>query len=189
MNEGHVLAVLGSPHADGITANMLDCAVRSAEKEGYSVTKINLYEKNISFCTGCRACINTRNCVQKDDIQEIAALLRECRTVIIAAPVYWANVSAPVKNLFDRLLGTAMEETKTFPKPRLQGKKYLILTSCNTPAPFSWIFGQSRGAIRNMDEFFKTAGMKSIGRVVCAGAANKKELPGRTVKKIERCLK
>jgi len=87
------------------------------------------------------------------------------------------------------LLGTAMEETDTFPKPRLRGKQYLILTSCNTPAPFSWIFGQSKGAIRNMDEFFKTAGMKSAGKVVCANAKNKKELPKRTMKKIERCLK
>lgn len=104
-------------------------------------------------------------------------------------PVYWANVPAPVKNLFDRLLGTAMEETAAFPKPRLQGKQYMILTSCNTPAPFSWIFGQSRGAIRNMDEFFKTAGMKSTGKVVCANAKHKKELSKRTIEKIKRCLK
>ena len=40
-----------------------------------------------------------------------------------------------------------------------------------------------------MDEFFKTAGMKSVGKVVCANAKNKKELPKRTMKKIERCLK
>ena len=82
-----------------------------------------------------------------------------------------------------------MEETNTFPKPHLQGKKYLLLTSCNTPFPFSWIFGQSKGAIHNMNEFFKTAGMKSIGKIVCAGAANKQELPKQTIKKIERCLK
>ncbi|MDE6280297.1 MAG: flavodoxin family protein, partial [Oscillospiraceae bacterium] len=75
------------------------------------------------------------------------------------------------------------------PKPHLQGKKYLLLTSCNTPAPFSWILGQSRGAIRNMNEFFKTAGMKPMGKVVCAGAANKKELPKQIVRKIERRLK
>lgn len=106
-----------------------------------------------------------------------------------AAPVYWANVPAPVKNLFDRLLGTAMEETDTFPKPRLRGKRYMILTSCNTPAPFSWIFGQSRGAIRNIDEFFKTAGMKPAGKVVYANAKNKRELPKGIMKKIERCLK
>jgi len=115
--------------------------------------------------------------------------LRECQIVFLAAPVYWANITAPVKNLFDRLLGTAMEETSTFPKPRLKGKKYMVLTSCNTPFPFSWIFGQSRGAIRNMDEFFKTAGMKQIGKVVYAGASSKKELPKHIVRKIERCLK
>lgn len=189
MNDRKVLAILGSPHVNGMTATMLDCAIHKAEERGYTVSKINLYEKNISFCKGCRICMDTHICVQKDDIQEIVALLYESQIVFLAAPVYWANVPASVKNLFDRLLGTAMEETMTFPKPRLQDKKYMLLTSCNTPAPFSWIFGQSRRAIRNMDEFFKTAGMKPIGKVVCANAAHKKELPQTIIKKIERCVK
>lgn len=186
MNEKKVLAILGSPHTNGTTAAMLNLAIHEAEKQGLSVTKINLYEKNLSFCTGCRACMDTQICVQNDDIQEIAALIHECQIVILAAPVYWANVPAPVKNLFDRLLGTAMEETSTFPKPRLQGKKYALLTSCNTPSPFSWIFRQSRGALHNMDEFFKTAGMKPIGKVVCANAKNKKELPKQMIRKIDK---
>ncbi|MBD5514548.1 MAG: flavodoxin family protein [Lachnospiraceae bacterium] len=189
MSEQKALAILGSPHTDGMTAGMLDLAIRKAEQTGYAVTKINLYEKELAFCTGCRACMDTRICIQKDDVQEIVALLQNCQFVILASPVYWANVPAPVKNLFDRLLGTAMEETNTFPKPRLRGKQYMLLTSCNTPAPFSWIFGQSRGAIHNMDKFFKTAGMTPIGKVVCTNAKNKKELPKRTFKKIERCLK
>ncbi len=189
MNKKLVLAILGSPHRNGTTAAMMDIATRRAEEKGYMVTKINLYEKNILFCIGCRNCMGTQICTQKDDMQKIVALLHDCQIVFLAAPVYWANVPAPVKNLFDRLLGTAMEVTSTFPKPRLQGKKYMILTSCNTPFPFSWIFGQSRGAIRNMDEFFKTAGMKPIGKVVCAGAASKKELPKRIARRIERCLK
>ena len=189
MSEKNVLAILGSPHTNGTAAAMLNWAVHKAGQAGYAVTKINLYEKELSFCTGCRACMDTHICIQKDDIQEIALLLHKSQLVILAAPVYWANVPASVKNLFDRLLGTAMEETDTFPKPRLWGKQYMILTSCNTPAPFSWIFGQSRGAIRSVDEFFKTAGMKSAGKVVCANAKNKKELSKRIMKKIERCLK
>lgn len=40
-----------------------------------------------------------------------------------------------------------------------------------------------------MDEFFKTAGMKPIGKIVCAGTVSKKELPKQTIKKIERCMK
>ena len=189
MNEKVMLAILGSPHANGMTATMLNYAICKAEKMGYSVIRINLYDKNISYCTGCRACMNTQVCIQKDDIQEIVMCLQKCQTILLAAPVYWANVPAPVKNLFDRLLGTAMEETNTFPKPRLKGKKYMLLTSCNTSFPFSWIFGQSRGAVRSMDEFFKTAGMKPIGKIVCAGTTNKKELPKKTIKKIERCIK
>lgn len=136
MNEKNMLAILGSPHTNGTTAAMLNLAVHKAEQAGYAVTKINLYEKELSFCTGCRICMDTHICNQKDDIQEIALLLHKSQLVILAAPVYWANVPAPVKNLFDRLLGTAMEETDTFPKPRLRGKQYMILTSCNTPTPF-----------------------------------------------------
>lgn len=66
--------------------------------------------------------MDTHICVQKDDIQEIALLLHRSQVVILAVPVYWENVPAPVKNFLDRLLGTAMEETDAFPKPRLRGK-------------------------------------------------------------------
>lgn len=189
MKPKNVLAILGSPHSKGVTAVMLDYSIREAEKAGYSITKINLYEKQLAFCTGCRICLTSGMCVQNDDIQEIISLLHESQIVILAGPTYWANVPAPIKNLFDRLLGTAMEETATFPRPRLSGKKYMLLTACNTPAPFSWIFGQSRGALRNMDEFFKTAGMKSIGKVVCANTGKTKNIPEQVLRKIERCWK
>lgn len=191
MSEKNVLAILGTPHTDGITAAMYDCAVRSAEQAGCAVTKVNLYEKDLAYCQGCRTCLQTHTCRLDDDIQEIAAALGQCQTVVLAAPVYWANVPAPVKNLFDRLLGTAMamDETGALPKPRLMGRRYLLLTSCNTPAPFSWLCGQSRGALRSMEQFFKTAGMKPLGKIVCAGAAAKKELPGQICKKIGRCLR
>lgn len=189
MNEKYALAILGSPHATGTSAAMLDLAIRKAEEKNYTVIKVNLYEKNLSYCSGCRACIHTQNCILKDDIQEIADLFRKCQTIILAAPVYWANVPAPVKNLFDRLLGTVMEETRTFPKPRLRGRNYILLTSCNTPAPFSWIFGQSRGAIRSMDEFFRTAGMKPMGKIVCAGTGRQKGLPRKVIRKIGRSIR
>ena len=104
MKNKQVLAILGSPHTNGTTGTMLNYTISEAEKVGYQVTKINLYEKKISFCTGCRKCLETGICVQKDDLEDIVVLLRKSDIVILAAPVYWANVPAPVKNLFDRLL-------------------------------------------------------------------------------------
>lgn len=163
----NVLAILGSPRPNGLVATMLKHAVQQAEQAGHSVSQINLYEQNLNYCTGCQACYQTQICVQQDDIQNIVKMLRAADIVILAAPVYWGNVPAPVKNLFDRLLGTAMLPTATFPQPRLAGRQYLLLTACHTPAPWHWLFNQSRGAFHCMEEFFKTAGMRPLGKVVC----------------------
>ena len=43
MSSKKVLAILGSPRADGVTAAMLDYSIREAEKAGYIVSKIKLY--------------------------------------------------------------------------------------------------------------------------------------------------
>lgn len=185
-----LLAILGSPHENGSTAAMLNYAVRIAASEGWEITSIPLYEKQISFCKGCRTCIKTGQCILKDDLGEIAGHIKTCDRIILSAPTYWANVPAVVKNLFDRLLGTAMEETATFPRPRLSGKQdYLLLTACNTPFPFSLLCGQSGGALRAMNEFFKTSGMKRLGAVTFSNAKGGAELPLRITKKIERLLK
>lgn len=182
-----LLAILGSPHTNGSTAAMLKAAVQGAQQAGWAVNFIHLYQKNLAFCSGCRACMKTGICVQKDDLQEIAALLKNCDVVILSAPIYWANVPAVVKNLFDRLLGVAMEETSTFPKPRLSSnQKYLLFTACNTPFPFSWLCGQSKGALRSMNEFFKTSGMKCLGKVVYSNAKGKNNLPKSLDKKIKK---
>lgn len=187
--KGRLLAILGSPHDNGATWKMLDYAMRIAKRHGYVVDYIHLYEKNIAFCKGCRACIELHNCVIKDDIQDISRLLRESKIIILAAPVYWANVPAIVKNMFDRILGVMMEETRAFPKPRLSNEqKYILFTACNTPAPFSILFGQSTGAIGSMREVFKTSGMKYGGSCVWTGN-NKTLIPKYVERKIERLLK
>lgn len=185
-----LLAISGSPHENGSTAAMLHCALKIAASQGWDITMVSLYEKQISFCRGCRICMKTGKCVLNDDLSEAAELMKACDRIILSAPTYWANVPAVVKNLFDRLLGTAMEETTAFPRPRLSGEQdYLLLTACNTPAPFSWLCGQSTGALRAMDEFFKTSGMKRLGTVTFSNAKGSAELPVRTSKKIERLLK
>lgn len=180
-----MLAILGSPHIHGSSAAMLDCAVNAAEAAGWDVTFIHIYTKQLAFCTGCRSCISTGQCLINDDIQEIQALLKTCDRVVLAAPTYWAGVPAPVKNMFDRLLGTAMGESRAIPQPRLShSQKYLLLTACNTPFPFSWICGQSSGALKAMDEFFRTSGMKRLGRMAFTGAGQKTQLPDRIAKRI-----
>lgn len=188
MNDKTLLAILGSPHPDGSTAAMLNCVIDAALKDGWQVTTVNLYHKEIAFCIGCRRCASTGNCIIQDDAAQIAALLKKADRVVLAAPTYWANVPAVVKNLFDRLTGTVMEEGSGFPKPRLSStQKYLLLTACAVPFPISWLSGQSVGTLRAMNEFFKHSGMKRMGSFVFAGTKKTPVLPQRIQNKIERC--
>ena len=183
-----MLAILGSPHKKGATGKMLQYAVDVAAKEGWQVDIVYLYEKNLAYCKGCNICLQTAKCVMQDDIVELTRLMSSCDMVVLASPVYWANVPAAVKNLFDRFRGTAMAETKTFPKPRFSpNQRFFLLTACNTPAPFSFLMGQSVGAKKAMKEFFKTGGMKYAGCCVWTGM-NKKEIPSRVRRKIEKAL-
>ena len=182
-----LIAILGSPHENGSTAAMIDCALKATNLSEWEIEIIYLYQKQIAFCNGCRECTKTGKCVINDDIQGIINQIRTCDRIILAAPTYWANVPAVVKNLFDRLLGAVLEDTKRFPRPRLSHKQqYILLTACNTPSPFSWLLGQSKGALRTMEAFFKASGMKRLGSVVYTNAKGSAELPVKVAKKIER---
>lgn len=190
MKKYKIVAIQGSYRENGITTSMLQYAVAKAKNIGHDVTYINLFEKNIDFCKGCRKCLETTECIFKnDDMPEIRRQIKEADIIFLAAPVYWANVPAIVKNLFDRLLGASMQETKTFPKARMTGKKYLFFTACNTRMPFAKWFGQTPGVLRAVREYFKTSGVQCIGNVICANTGVIKEIPEKCLQKTDRLLK
>lgn len=66
------------------------------------VDKINLTEKNIEPCTGCGYCEKNPECIIKDDMEEIYKKIYDSEIVIIASPLYFANVSAQTKAFIDR---------------------------------------------------------------------------------------
>lgn len=184
------LAILASPRKNGNAAKMLDIAIHAAEQAGYAVTVVDLYAQNIAWCKGCMGCKKTGVCIIHDDIDKIREALLECDLVITACPTYFANVSAPLKNMFDRLVGAIMDDNhSSIPKPKLSPQqKYLLLTTCNTPFPFSRLGGQSSGTMRSMKEFYHISGMKCAGKVTFAGTRGKTELPAGVEKRIARCV-
>jgi len=181
-----MLAILASPRKNGNAAKMLDTAVREARAKGYEVEFVDLYEKNIAWCKGCMKCKQRGYCVVNDDIKQIGQLLVECDFVAVACPTYFANVTAPLKNMFDRLVAVAFDDNNSsIPKPKLSPKqKYLILVTCNTPSPFDKIAGQSTGTIKAITVFFHVSGMKRAGTVVFAGTRNKSGIPEKITSRI-----
>lgn len=182
------LAILGSPREDGNAAKLLNIAINSAQQAGYEIEKIDLYKQDIAWCKGCMACKKTGVCIIQDDIVHVRESLLNCELVMISSPTYFANVSAPVKNMFDRLVGAVMDDNESpIPKPRLSPKqKYLLLTTCNTPFPFDRIVRQSTGCLHSMKEFYHVSGMKCIGKVIFAGTRGKTQVPNKIENKIKK---
>ncbi len=190
MTSKKMLAILGSPKKAGNAAKMLDIAVKQGIDKGYEVTFIDLYQKDIAYCRGCMGCKTTGVCVIKDDIQEIRKGFVESDLIVISCPTYFANVTAPVKNMFDRLIGVVMDDNNSaIPKPKLRKcQKYILMTTCNTPFPFDRLAGQSIGCLRAMKEVMHISGMTCAGKVVFAGTRNKDEIPIRIIKKIKKLI-
>lgn len=189
MEMKNVLAIQASYRKTGKTAAMLKYAVEAAESKGHKVTTVNLFDMNIDYCKGCMKCDDAHECIfKKDDMPALTKLIKEADVIIFAAPVYWGNVPAILKNMFDRLRGASMEETKTFPKPRLAGKRYILLTACNTVMPFARWCGQSSGIRRVVKEYCKTSGIKEMGMVVCDNSNKVEEVPKKKLEKIEKLV-
>jgi multimeric flavodoxin WrbA len=72
------------------------------EEKGFETRFFTVRGKNINFCTHCDHCLTHKECVFKDDMQEVYDLLREAEGVIFATPVYNGGVSAQTKAVMDR---------------------------------------------------------------------------------------
>lgn len=71
-------------------------------EQGFETRFFTVRGKNIGFCTHCDYCLENKECMFKDDMQEVYALLKEADGIIFATPVYNGGVSAQIKAVMDR---------------------------------------------------------------------------------------
>jgi multimeric flavodoxin WrbA len=99
---GTVLGIAGSPRRDGNSERLLDACLAGARAAGAPVFKLPVVEYGIAPCRGCNACSLTGECVVKDRMGEVYALLDSAAAVVVSTPVYFATVPAVLKGLYDR---------------------------------------------------------------------------------------
>ncbi|UCG79391.1 MAG: flavodoxin family protein [Nitrospirota bacterium] len=97
-----VLAILGSPRADGNSERLLKEAVRGIEEEGHAITVLRPSEMDLSPCTNCGECDNTGECIIDDDMSRVYEAIRSHERFIVASPIFFFSVSAQLKALIDR---------------------------------------------------------------------------------------
>lgn len=101
-----VVTLSGSSLKKGNTNQLIGAIVEELGRSGdteLKVKEISLSESSIKPCKSCRKCLKEGHCVLKsDDFLSIGKQMLKSDLIIIGSPVYFHDVSGPVKNLIDR---------------------------------------------------------------------------------------
>jgi len=97
-----VLGLAGSPRLAGNTERLLDSFLAGAVQAGGTVEKVRTSRLTIAGCVACDGCRETGLCVVKDDFQTVDEKLVASDVIVLAAPLFFANLPAQVKSLVDR---------------------------------------------------------------------------------------
>ncbi len=98
-----VLLINGSPNRNGCTYTALSEVASILENEGIETEIIQVGNKDIRGCIGCRRCKATGKCVFDDIVNEIAPKFQECDGLVIGSPVYYASANGTLISFLDRL--------------------------------------------------------------------------------------
>jgi len=97
-----ILAFAGSPRRKGNTDLLLEELLKGAQSKGADVETIILQNIKISPCAHCDSCLKEGKCRFQDDMQAIYGKMAEADVIVMASPVQFAGITAPMKAMIDR---------------------------------------------------------------------------------------
>ncbi len=97
-----VIGICGSPRDESNTAFFLDQVLEPLKEKKVNTEVIRLNNYQISGCKGCYGCVKAKQCMVKDDFQEIFSKMMEADGILFGSPVYHASITSELKALLDR---------------------------------------------------------------------------------------
>jgi len=98
-----VLAINGSARKNGNTHILINRIFEKLSAIGIETEAVQLADNVIQPCKACFSCGGKGNCVhQKDHFAEIFDKMKETDGIILASPVYSANISANMQAFLER---------------------------------------------------------------------------------------
>ena len=160
-----VLIISASPRKGGNSDLLCDQFTLGAWDAGHQVEKIFLLKEKIKYCLGCGKCLETKQCIQKDRMNEILEKMVNADVLVFATSVYFYAMNGQLKTFIDR----------TVPRYReFKGKAYLIATAAE-PA-----FSAMEGTISDFRGFLSCAeGLEEAGLILGTGVWDKAEIVGK----------
>ncbi len=127
-----ILAVNGSPRAEGNTANLLQTALRQAEQVGHATELVQLSALSYKGCSSCLVCKLDKmpwrescDCAMQDGLTDVLRKAQQADCLLLGSPVYFGNVTALMLGFLERLWFPANvydeSHSSLWPKPTPTG--------------------------------------------------------------------
>lgn len=97
-----VLIISTSPRRNSNSHALAEEFARGVGEAGHRVELVTLADKDLNFCRGCLACVNTHRCVIDDDAPSITAKMHDADVIVWATPIYYYEMSGQMKTMIDR---------------------------------------------------------------------------------------
>ena len=106
-----VLAVNGSARKSGNTQMMIEEAAKALKGAGVDVESVYVRDYDVRPCNACEVCYTKPwKCPIKDDAVRLLRMMAEADGLIVASPVYGADVTAQMRALMDRSVMPYIEQ-------------------------------------------------------------------------------
>ncbi len=166
-----ILAIAGSPRRNGNTDALLDQAVAGAGSVGAEVERIILSRLKIAPCRECNRCFETGRCFVQDDYQPLYDKTLAADGVMLAAPIFFMNISGWAKAFIDRFQCLwALRYVLNLPVPPPEGgqrrRAIFLSTAGSAKTKFDC-------ALSTVHAFLTTIDAKLIG-TLCINAIDEK---------------
>lgn len=129
-----VLAVLGSPRANGVSAAVTKRLLEGARDAGHEVIVYEIDKMKVNGCRGCGYCkSHNSDCCIPDDLKDYWKQLHEAGALVVSAPNYFSQVCGPMLTFMNRHYCLTGKDHASRLEP---GKKLIGVFSQGAPAPY-----------------------------------------------------
>ena len=100
-----VLAFNGSARRDGNTFILLNVVLDEVRKEGMETEIIQMAGQHLQGCIACYQCLKRKDfrcAVDKDQLNDYLAKMREADGLLLGSPTYFSDVTANMRALIER---------------------------------------------------------------------------------------
>ncbi|NLW17684.1 MAG: flavodoxin family protein [Firmicutes bacterium] len=178
-----VVAISGSPKppSESTTEKFLNLFLEGLGDAATSLERFYPAHMHINYCSGCHCCwFNTpEQCQHNDDFQQIRSALTDMDLFILATPLHADGMTAPAKNVLDRMLATMppfmyvdREGRTRHHKDEPNKPKAILISGCGFPEPsnFAPLIVHFQAACQNL-------GLEYGGHITIAAAPAANYMP------------